>query len=97
MRRMAVAFASLSLLVACASSTTRIAIQSRDWVAEYGRPKFEVGPGDELEVLYSQPCRGAASETCWAVRNVKTGETGFVTKRHATAVHRLYKVPKAKR
>jgi len=63
----------------------------------YGQPKFEVGPGDELEVLYSKPCRRNNRETCWAVRNVRTGETGFVNKRLMMAAHRVYKAPKDKR
>jgi hypothetical protein len=93
-KRLVWTLAGLGLLSACASSTTRIAIQSRDLIYVNGRPKFEVFPGDELEVLYSQPCRGSAAETCWAVRNVKTGATGFTSKKHATMMHRVYAVPK---
>jgi hypothetical protein len=92
---MVLALMGLALLSACASSTTRIAIQSRDWISMGGQPKFEVGPGDELEVLYSKPCRGVFG-TCWCVRNLKTGETGFVSQEHAEKVHRVYKTPKVK-
>jgi hypothetical protein len=96
MRRVSLVTLGLVVFCACASTSTRIAIQSRDWVGMFGQAEFEVQPGDELEVLYSKPCRGNRSETCWNVRNVKTGETGMMSKRHAKAVHRVYKASKAK-
>jgi len=96
MRRLLLATLGLAALCACASTSTRIAIQSRDWVGMFGQPKFEVQPGDELEVLYSKPCRRNRVETCWAVRNVRTGESGMMSERHAKAVHRVYKAPKGK-
>ena len=96
MKGILLALIGLALFVGCASGTTRIAIQSRDWVGMYGQPKFEVGPGDELEVLYSKPCRRDPLEVCWGVRNIRTGETGIVSKRHVMAAHRVYETPRTK-
>jgi peroxiredoxin len=82
-------------LAGCATSTstTFIAIQAPDEVREFGKLRFQVVPGDELEVLRSQPCRGGHG-TCWAVRNVSTNETGFVSEDRVRALHRVYLAPK---
>ncbi len=82
-------------LAGCVTSTrtTFIAIQAPDEVREFGRPKFPVAPGDELEVLWSQPC-GGCEGTCWAVRSVRTNQTGFVQETVMRARHRVYEDPK---
>lgn len=82
-------------LAGCATSTrtTFIAIQAPDEVQEFGRLKFLVAPGDELEFLRSQPCRGGQG-TCWAVRSVTTNQTGFVREDRVRALHRVYEGPK---
>lgn len=46
-------------------------------VYDGGKVKFNVIPGDILELIRINPCGGGKKE-CWVVRNVKTGETGVV-------------------
>jgi len=46
-------------------------------VYEGGKVKFNVIPGDTLEIIRIKRCLDGKKE-CWVVRNVKTGETGVV-------------------
>ena len=65
-----------------------IAIQNKDTVWEYGKPKFQVYKGDHLYPLSKKTCRGGKGE-CWKVMNVKTGETGYVSAKKMKADHAL--------
>lgn len=57
---------------------TFIEIKKPDQVYEFGEPKYEVSPGDILEVKSIKRCRSGKG-VCWEVRNVKTGELGYVS------------------
>ncbi len=93
MRRPLSLLLPLVVLMGCATKTTYIAIVQPDGVGEFGRPKFAVQPGDQLEVLGRKTCRRGAGE-CWEVRDVKTGQTGFVVAARMRDLHRVYRVPK---
>ncbi len=60
-----------------ASGKKYIKIFAPDSVFSGGKVKFNVIPGDTLEVIRIKPCLDGKKE-CWVVRNVKTGETGVV-------------------
>ena len=51
--------------------------------------KFTVIPGDVLEVVRSKICLSGKGE-CWEVRNIKTGETGFVNAETMKNRHYVY-------
>ena len=85
----------LCTISACAPTTTYINIQYPDKVYQGGKFLYAVNPGDELEVMYTKTCPDGRNE-CWAVRNVKTNETGYVLARHMKGVHKVYKAPKSK-
>ncbi len=92
MRRAALLLLPLLLLGACAAKSTYITIVQTDTVYENGRPKFQVHPGEMLQILGEETCpRG--SGTCWVVRSVKTDEVGFVSVEVMRARHRIEKRP----
>lgn len=68
---------------------TYIKIISPDYVYEYDKVKYEVYPGEVLEVLKRERCRGGIGE-CWNVRHVKTGEIGYVFEDKARKRHFVY-------
>jgi len=70
-------------------SKTYIKIQVADIVGSGGKVKFKIIPGDVLEVIRSQPCRGGRGE-CWEVKNTKTGETGFVPANRMKNRHHVF-------
>jgi hypothetical protein len=55
---------------------TYIRIESDEQIFENGQLKFTAKPGDIFEVIRVKTCI-SGSGTCWQVRNLKTGETGF--------------------
>jgi len=54
-----------------------------------GKPKFEVKPGDILEVTHTQTCI-SGSGICWEVKNTRTGEWGFVSAEIMKRRHHVY-------
>jgi len=94
MKRIIIFLALIFSLVACATvkTTTKtfIDIQQPDQIFEFGKFKYSVKPGDQLEVLRSKVCRGGEGE-CWEVRNVSTGEIGYTRVDRMKASHRIYK------
>ena len=82
-------------ILGCATTqkTTIVEIKYPDKVFEYGKFKYEVNPGDELEVMYTKTCRGGYGE-CWVIRNVKTNELGVVSANRMKKLHKVYKVAK---
>lgn len=68
---------------------TYIEILQPDKVYKGGKLSFTVTAGDTLEVLQTKTCR-TGGETCWAVRNVKTGKFGYVKADRMRSVHRVY-------
>ena len=80
---------------ATTQTTTFVEIKYPDKIFEYGKFKYEVSPGDELEVMYTKTCRGGYGE-CWVIRNVKTNELGVVSANRMNKLHKVYKKPKVK-
>jgi hypothetical protein len=80
----------------CSRSTRYIKIQEPDVVYEYGKGKYEVWPGDLLEIRAIKTCRGG-SGICWKVRNVKTGEIGYVNAVRMKERHHVYTEQKKER
>jgi hypothetical protein len=74
------------------TTKTLIKVQQPDSIYEYGKVKFKVNSGDVLEVVKSKTCRGGFGE-CWVVRNVSTGETGFVRADLMKSKHKVYTEP----
>ena len=82
---------TVSFLVSSCSTTKRyVEIQDTDYVMVYGKDRFKVTTGDILEVIQIKPCRGNYYGTCWKVRNVKTGLTGYVMADKMKERHRVY-------
>ena len=78
------------LIIAVAScGTTYIRIQQPDKVWEYGELKYTVETGDVLQILSSKTCRNG-SGICWKVKNVKTGEIGYVVADRMKDYHEVY-------
>jgi hypothetical protein len=80
---------ALSSIITCSTSRRYIEIQGSDAVFEYGKVKYEVWPGDKLEIVAAQTCRGGKG-LCWRVRNIKTGETGYVSADKMKENHHVY-------
>lgn len=57
-------------------------------VQEFGKPKFIVHKDDMLEVISRKICRSGRGE-CWKVRNVATGEVGYVSAVEMRRSHEL--------
>jgi hypothetical protein len=72
------------------TNKTFIEIKEPDQVREFGEPKYDVSPGDILEVIQTKTCR-SGSGICWKVRNIKTGELGYVFAERMRKRHRVYK------
>jgi len=84
----------LCTISACAPTTTYISIQYPDKIYERGKLLYQVNPGDQLEVMYTKTCPDGHNE-CWAVRNVKTNQIGYVFAKHMKGLHKVYKAPKS--
>jgi hypothetical protein len=68
-----------------------IKIIEPDNVYAGGKVKFSLVPGDVLEVIRKKTCLGGTGE-CWEVRNIQTGETGFVSAKQMESSHYVYLV-----
>ena len=66
-----------------------IEIKVPDSVFSGGKLKYKIVPGDQLEVIRKKTCLDGKSE-CWEVKNVKTGETGFVNAEKMKQIHYVY-------
>lgn len=80
---------ALSTMITCSTSRRYIEIKSSDAVFDYGTVKYEVWPGDKLEILAAKTCRGGKG-LCWRVRNIKTGEIGIVSADRMKKYHHVY-------
>ncbi len=81
--------AFIALIVSCTTTKRYITIQEPDVVMEYGIGKFEVYPNDILEIVKVKVCRGG-SGICWKVKNIETGEYGYVSAEKMKARHKVY-------
>ena len=77
------------------TNKTFIEIKETEQVWEFGKLKYEVSPGDILEVIETKTCR-SGSGTCWKVRNIKTGEVGYVFTERMKKRHHVYESPAQK-
>ncbi len=66
-----------------------IKIIEPDSVYAGGKVKYSLVPGDVLEVIRKKTCLGGTGE-CWEVRNIQTGETGFVSAKQMESIHYVY-------
>jgi len=66
-----------------------IKIEEPDSVFAGGKVKYNLIPGDFLEVIRKKTCLGGKGE-CWEVKNIKTGETGFVNAERMKNRHYVY-------
>ncbi len=66
-----------------------IKIEVPDSVFSGGKVKFNLIPGDILEVIRKKLCLDGKGE-CWEVKNIKTGETGFVNAERMKNRHYVY-------
>lgn len=71
------------------NSKRYITIKEPDVVWEYGISKYEVSPNDTLEILLIKTCRGGTG-ICWKVKNIKTGELGYVSSERMHQRHEVY-------
>ena len=63
-----------------------IKIQEPDVLWVHGKAKHKVKPGVLLKIIGTKTCRGGTG-ICWKVRNVETGEVGFVNALGMAARH----------
>jgi len=81
----------LFFIVSCAGlpGKTYIIIQEPDRIAESGKFKYAVSPGDILEITETKTCRGGI-DTCFEVKNILTGEYGYVNKSRMEKRHYIF-------
>ena len=80
---------ALISMMSCSTSRRYIEIKRSDAVFEYGKVKYEVWPGDKLEIVAAKTCKGGKG-LCWRVRNIKTGEIGIVSADRMKENHHVY-------
>ncbi len=66
-----------------------IKIQEPDVLWVHGKAKHKVKPGVLLKIIGTKTCRGGTG-ICWKVRNVETGEVGFVRAIGMAARHDVF-------
>ena len=71
------------------SQRTYVDVRSPEKIFIKGNMTFIVTEGDTLEVLQRKKCR-SSDEECWAVRNIKTGDFGYVKADLIRSKHRVY-------
>jgi tetratricopeptide (TPR) repeat protein len=79
------------LLCSCAAQTGKkyILIQEPDIIQEGGRYKYSVDKGDVLEITMVKTCPDGM-RTCYEVKNINTGEYGFVLKDRMEKRHYIF-------
>lgn len=77
----------LILISGCA--TKYIEILEPDIVMYGGEVDYRVEPGDTLKVISSKICIDG-SGTCFEVKDMKTGKTGYVSEKRMLERHRIY-------
>ena len=79
----------ISTICSCANNKKYITITEPDEIYEYEKYKFDVQPGDILELLEIRSCRDGI-EICWKVRKMETGEVGYVKGERMKTIHKIY-------
>jgi CHAT domain-containing protein len=77
----------LASILSC--ETTYITIKHPDVIYEGGRTKFKVYPNDTLEILESNTCLSGTG-ICWKVKDIKTGEVGYVLAERMKKLHEVF-------
>ena len=77
------------MICSCATSKKYITITEPDEIYEYEKYKFDVQPGDILEILEIRTCRNGI-EICWKVKKMETGEVGEVKAERMKTMHEVY-------
>ena len=83
----------LSVLSGCA--TKYIEILEPDIVMYGGEVDYRVQPGDTLKVMSTKICISGRG-TCFEVKDMKTGKTGYVSEKRMLERHRIYTEEKQK-
>jgi tetratricopeptide (TPR) repeat protein len=91
MKKVFIFLIPIFLLFSCASQTGRkyILIQEPDSIQEGGRYKYSVDKGDVLEITMVKRCPDGM-RTCYEVKNINTGEYGFVLKDRMEKRHYIF-------
>ena len=91
MKKVFIFLIPIFLLFSCASQTGRkyILIQESDSIQEGGRYKYSVDKGDVLEITMVKRCPDGM-RTCYEVKNINTGEYGFVLKDRMEKRHYIF-------
>ena len=81
----------LLFFCACAAQSGKkyILIQEPDRILEYGKYKYSVDKGDVLEITMLKTCPDGM-RTCYEVKNINTGEYGFVLKDRMGKRHYIF-------
>lgn len=74
---------------------TYIEIKEPDKLLKGGKVAFLVTKGDKLEVLLRKTCKSGQGE-CWLVRDLKTGNFGYVKADSMRSKHIVYEKPEGK-
>jgi len=81
---------ALCLLCSCAQTGKKyILIQEPDRILEHGKYKYSVDKGDVLEITMVKTCPDGM-RTCYEVKNINTGEYGFVLKDRMEKRHYIF-------
>ena len=81
---------TLAFLSGCVATKTKyVEILKPDKIFRGGKVEYIVATGDTLEILDSKTCKGGYG-ICLRVKNVKTGEIGYVLKSRMEDMHHIY-------
>jgi len=89
MKYILIVFMALFVVGGCVANKTFVKIQQVEEIYAYGQLQYMVNSGDVLEVVLSKTCRTGFDE-CWKVRNIATGEIGFVRVKDMKERHYVY-------
>ena len=79
----------ISTICSCVTSKKYITITEPDEIYEYEKYKFDVQPGDILEILEIRTSRDGI-EISWKVRKMETGEVGYIEAERMKTTHEIY-------
>ena len=88
-KRFFIALTVCFLLIFSGCTTKYIEILESDIVMYGGGVDYRVQPGDTLRVMSTKVCRDSRG-TCYEVKDMKTGKTGYVSEKRMLERHRIY-------
>ena len=91
MKKLFLFLLTLIFLCSCATQTGKkyILVQEPDIIQEYGKYKYSVDKGDVLEITMVKTCPDGM-RICYEVKNINTGEYGFVLKDRMEKRHYIF-------